>query len=60
VPEGAAYGAAFVARLAAGLEPSMDESRRWARTGRRVAPDPSWAEAAEARYRRFEELGPGT
>jgi xylulokinase len=60
VPEGAAYGAAFVARLAAGLEPSMDESRRWARTGRRVAPDPVWAEAAALRYQRFEELGPGS
>jgi xylulokinase len=60
VPEGAAYGAAFVARLAAGLEPSMDESRRWARTGRRVVPDPVWAEAASTRYRRFEELGPGS
>jgi xylulokinase len=60
VPEGAAYGAAFLARLAAGLEPSMAESRRWARTGRRVAPDPTWSRAATTRYRRFEELGPGT
>ena len=60
VPEGAAYGAAFVARMAAGLEPSLDDSRRWAATGRRVDPDPVWAKAASARYRRFEELGPGT
>jgi xylulokinase len=60
VPEGAAYGAAFVARVAAGLESSMAESRRWARTGRRVAPDPAWARAATSRYHRFEELGPGT
>lgn len=60
VPEGAAYGAAFVARLAAGLESSMAESRRWARTGHRVSPDPVWARAAAARYRCFEDLGPGT
>lgn len=60
VPEGAAYGAAFVARVAAGLEPSVDGARRWARTGRRTAPDHEWAEAATVRYRRFEELGPGT
>lgn len=60
VPEGAAYGAAFVARVAAGLEPSLAESRRWARTGRRLAPDPAWAREAAVRYLRFEELGPGT
>ena len=53
-------GAAFVARVAAGLEPSMDGSRRWARTGARYEPDPVWAKAAAARYRRFEALGPGS
>ncbi|MGH9090445.1 MAG: xylulokinase, partial [Acidimicrobiales bacterium] len=60
VPEGAAYGAAFVARVAAGLEPSLDGSQRWAKVGSRVAPEPVWARAAGERYRRFEELGPGT
>ena len=60
VPEGAAYGAAFLARMAAGLETSLDDSRRWARTGRRFDPDPVWAAAAARRYRRFEELGPGS
>ena len=60
VPEGAAFGAAFFARLAAGLETSLDDSARWARVGRRVEPDPVWARAAAERYRRFEELGPGT
>lgn len=60
VPEGAAYGAAYVARVAAGIEPSLDGSQRWAQVGRRVAPDPAWARAAGERYRRFEELGPGT
>ncbi|MGP8059934.1 MAG: xylulokinase [Acidimicrobiales bacterium] len=60
VPEGAAFGAAFFARLAAGLERSLDDSARWARVGRRVEPDPAWARAAAVRYRLFEELGPGT
>jgi xylulokinase len=60
VAEGAALGAAFVARVAAGLEPSIDGSRRWARTGTRYEPDPEWAKAAAARYRRFEALGPGS
>ena len=59
VPEGAALGAAFLARMAAGLEPSLDGSRSWARRGRRVLPDPRWQEAAEARYRRFVALGSG-
>ena len=59
VPEGAALGAAFLARMAAGLEPSLDGSRRWARHGRRVMPDPRWQQAAEARYQRFTALGSG-
>jgi len=58
VPEGAALGAAFLARMAAGLETDFAASGRWARTGRRIEPDPAWAAAAAARYRRFEELGP--
>jgi xylulokinase len=60
VPEGAALGAAFVARVAAGLEPSFDGSQRWARTATRYEPDPVWAAAAAARYRRFEAFGPGS
>ena len=60
VPEGAAYGAAFFARLAAGLEASLDDSSRWAAVGRRVEPDPVWARAAAERFARFEALGPGT
>jgi len=59
VPEGAAYGAAFVARVAAGLEPSTGEAGRWARTGRRVTPDAGWMPATAERYRRFVELGTG-
>ncbi len=51
VPEGAARGAAWLARIAAGLE-SRDwaEARRWARTGRRVEPRADWAEACDRRY----------
>ncbi len=59
VPEGAALGAAFLARMAAGLEPSLDGSRRWARTGTRVDPDDRWRLAAGERYRRFTDLGSG-
>jgi xylulokinase len=55
VPEGAALGSAYLARMAAGLEPGamMTDARRWARPGRTVEPDPVWAEAAAARYQRF-------
>ena len=60
VPEGAARGAAFFARMAAGLETSLDDSARWAAVGRRIEPDPAWMRAAEARYERFSELGTGT
>ena len=59
VPEGAALGAAFLARMAAGLEPSLEGSTRWASPGRRIDPDPVWQEAADARYRRFTALGSG-
>lgn len=59
VPEGAAYGAAFVARVAAGLETSTGEAGRWASTGRRVTPDAAWVPAVRERYRTFVELGPG-
>jgi xylulokinase len=58
VPEGAALGAAFLARMAAGLESSFSAAGEWARVGRRIEPDPAWAEAASLRYGRFEELGP--
>ena len=54
VPEGAALGSAFLARLAAGLEDGvMTDARRWARGGRTVEPDPTWSEALEQRYQRF-------
>ena len=53
VPEGAALGAAFLARLAAGLETSMNDAARWARTAHIVEPDPAWAAAVADRYARF-------
>lgn len=51
VPEGAARGAAWLARICAGLESGdWAEARRWARTGHRVEPRPDWAEACNRRY----------
>ncbi len=57
VAEGAALGASFLARIGAGLETTIADAARWARTGRVVEPDPAWAVAVEDRYRRFLELG---
>jgi len=59
VPEGAALGAAYFARMAAGLETSLDGSTRWSAVGRRIEPDPVWAEAAAVRYEKFSDLGTG-
>ena len=56
VPEGAALGAAFTARVVAGLERSSGEARRWARIAARVDPDPAWTGPTAARYARFREL----
>jgi len=56
VPEGGALGAAYLARVAAGLEESADDAGRWARTGHRVEPDPRWVGPMAERYERFREL----
>ena len=56
VPEGGALGAAFLARMAAGLETSTADAPRWARFDRVVDPDPAWIEPAGARYARFLEI----
>lgn len=56
VPEGAALGGAFLARMAAGLEGSLADAARWARTSRRVEPDPRWAGPVRERYESFSEL----
>ena len=56
VPEGAALGAAFLGRMAAGLETSTAAAARWASTERVVEPDPGWIEPIQDRYARFLEL----
>jgi xylulokinase len=56
VAEGAALGAAFLARMAIGLESSMTDASRWASTDRVVYPDPAWTSATQDRYGRFLEL----
>ncbi|HUO39237.1 MAG TPA: FGGY-family carbohydrate kinase, partial [Mycobacterium sp.] len=56
VAEGAALGAAFLGRVAMGLETSITDAARWAWTERIVEPDPAWTAAMEDRYVRFREL----
>lgn len=55
-PESAALGAAFAARLVAGLETDLADGARWAATARIVEPDPRWLGPAAARYQRFAAL----
>jgi xylulokinase len=55
-PEGAAIGAAYLARMAIGGVSGFEEATSWARTGRVVEPDPAWARAADERYQRFREV----
>jgi xylulokinase len=56
IPEGGALGSAFLARLACGLETSMTDAGRWARTARVVDPSPVWQPYADERYTRFCEV----
>jgi xylulokinase len=58
VSEGAALGAAFLARMAAGRETSFDAAHGWARAGRRIDPDARWTAAADARFQQFLTLSP--
>ena len=51
VAEGAALGAAFLGRMAVGLESSITDAARWARVERIVEPRPAWADAVADRYR---------
>ena len=55
-PEGAARGAAFLARLAGGLERELNQADRWARTSHVVEPDPRWLGPVADRYHLFVEL----
>ena len=58
VPDGAALGSAWLARMAAGLEEptAMHDARRWARAGRTVEPRADWLEPVAERYERFRRL----
>lgn len=56
VPEGAALGAAWLARCVAGLERGTADAARWARTDHRVEPDPRWQDPMAGRYERFRHL----
>ena len=56
LPEGAALGAAFLARCTAGFESTIRDAERWARIDRTVEPRPDWVDAAAARYQRFRAL----
>ncbi len=56
IPEGAALGSAYLARCAAGFSDGLDGAAAWARTGHRVEPRRSWADACTVRYRRFRSL----
>ena len=55
-PETAALGAAFAARLVAGLETDLADGARWATAARIVEPNPQWVGPCEARYTRFAAL----
>lgn len=56
VPEGGALGAAFVARVAAGLEGSLADAGRWAAVHQRLEPAAGFAGPVAARYRFFLEV----
>lgn len=55
-PEGAALGSAWLARMAAGLETSLEDASRWAKTSSVVDPNPAWAEPVLQRYESFRDL----
>ncbi|MCV7333078.1 xylulokinase [Mycobacterium cookii] len=56
VAEGAALGAAFLARMAVGKESAITDAARWATVERVVEPRAAWVEPVGERYRRFLEL----
>jgi xylulokinase len=59
VPEGAALGAAYLGRMALGLEAGFDAAQGWASYDRIIDPDPRWQAAADARYAIFREHAGG-
>ena len=56
VPEGGALGAAYLARVTAGLEASSADAGRWAKISQRVEPNPTWETAVGERYERYRSL----
>jgi xylulokinase len=55
-PFGAAMGAAFLARMAIGLEDSLESAGRWFRVEKTVEPAEDWREAIDSRYGRYRQL----
>jgi sugar (pentulose or hexulose) kinase len=55
-PETGAIGAAFCARITAGLEGDLRDGVRWARPTRRFEPQRDWNDAVQRRYTRFRDL----
>jgi xylulokinase len=53
VAEGAALGAAFLARMAVGAETALTDAARWATVEKVVEPNPAWVGPVADRYRRF-------
>ena len=60
VPEGGAYGAAYLARVTAGLESDASGARRWAKIDRRIEPDPAWSAAMHDRYAQYRVFADGS
>jgi xylulokinase len=56
VPQGAALGAAWMARQVAGLEARGAPADRWVRTDRRIEPDPRWVQPVARRRARYRAL----
>jgi xylulokinase len=53
VPEGAALGAAWLARMGVGLETSIEDSKSWAARAAVVDPNPDWVGPCAERYQRY-------
>jgi len=57
-PDGAAIGAAYLARMAAGLETSINDAPRWARWSSPVEPSQAWVGPTAERYALWAEALP--
>jgi len=56
VAEGGALGAAYLARVTAGLESSAADAARWAATHEVIDPDERWLSATDERYAVYRSL----